>query len=234
MAVGAAAFPAAALAAPVTVNLRVEGASQTLFEGPVTTYGHAVQAASDSTSRQCDGTNNGANASPGGTATTALVDGLSTVDTTWDGTWAPTISDYTVSRVGPDSQTSTQFWGQLESYQFSPVSGCQPEVNPNDQVLWAYDAFNAVRFLRLSASATSVAPGDRVNAPAFGSPVPEFAPWSPFAPPQPRPALGRRRGIPPDASNPVLAQQCGHVYTRADQIPGRFGRLRAGLTGRKT
>ena len=52
VAVGAAAFPAAAGAAPVTVNLRVEGASQTLFEGPVTTYGHAVQAASDSRSRR--------------------------------------------------------------------------------------------------------------------------------------------------------------------------------------
>ena len=30
-------WPAAALAAPVTVNLRVEGAAATAFEGPVTT-----------------------------------------------------------------------------------------------------------------------------------------------------------------------------------------------------
>ena len=159
VAVGAAAFPAAAGAAPVTVNLRVEGASQTLFEGPVTTYGHAVQAASDSTSRQCDGTNNGANPSPGGTATTALVDGLSTVDTTWDGTWSAPSSDYFVTRIGPDSQTGAVLWGLLDNYQFTPVSGCQTEVNASDQVLWAYDAFNAVRFLRLSASATTVAPG---------------------------------------------------------------------------
>ena len=157
MAVGAAAFPAAAGAAPVTVNLRVEGASQTLFEGPVTTYGHAVQAASDSSSRQCDGTNDGANPSPGGTATTALVDGLSTVDTTWDGTWQTAFSDYTVSRIGPDSQTQTQFWGLLDNYQFTPSSGCQTEVAANNQVLWAFDAFNANHFLKLSSPTTTVA-----------------------------------------------------------------------------
>ena len=163
VAVGAAAFPAAAGAAPVTVNLRVEGASQTLFEGPVTTYGHAVQAASDSTSRQCDGTNNGANPLPGGTATTALVDGLSTVDTNWDGTWSAPPGDYFVTRIGPDSQNGGVLWGLLDNYQFTPVSGCQTEVNASDQVLWAYDAFNAVRFLRLSASATSVAAGQQVT-----------------------------------------------------------------------
>ena len=161
MAVGAAAFPAAAGAAPVTVNLRVEGVSQTLFEGPVTTYGHAIQAASDSTSRLCDGTNDGANPSPGGTATTALVDGLSTVDTSWDGTWVAPFSDYTVTRIGPDSKTNTQFWGLLDNFQFTPGSGCQTAVHANDQVLWAYDAFNAVQFLRLSAPSTPVAP----NAP---------------------------------------------------------------------
>ena len=61
----------------------------------------------------------------------------------------------------PDQRRS--LWGLLDNYQFTPVSGCQTEVNASDQVLWAYDAFNAVRFLRLSASTTTVAPGQQVT-----------------------------------------------------------------------
>lgn len=74
VAIAVIALPSVASAAPVTVNLRVEGASQTLFEGPVTTYAHDVEAPSDTTARQCDGTNNSANPTPGATALTALVD----------------------------------------------------------------------------------------------------------------------------------------------------------------
>ena len=41
------AAPAAANAVPVTVNLRVEGATQTIFEGPVITDVHQVKTPSD-------------------------------------------------------------------------------------------------------------------------------------------------------------------------------------------
>jgi hypothetical protein len=163
VAVLAMALPSAASAAPVTVNLRVEGASQTLFEGPVTTYAHDVEAPSDTTARRCDGTNNSANPTPGATALTALVDGLSTVGTSWDGTWLPEFDDYSVTRIGPDSQTPTEFWGLLDNWQFTPVSGCEDEVREGDQVLWAYDAFNAIHFLKLTAPTTTVAPGQALT-----------------------------------------------------------------------
>ena len=52
-------LPSTALALPVTVNLRVEGPTATVFDGPVTTDGHAVTTAAAGT-HPCDGTNGGA------------------------------------------------------------------------------------------------------------------------------------------------------------------------------
>jgi hypothetical protein len=36
------------------------------------------------------------------------------------------------------------------NYQFAPVGGCQLQVLPNDEVLWAFDAFNKAYFLKLA------------------------------------------------------------------------------------
>ena len=49
------AVPATARRRPVTVNLRVEGATQTIFEGPVITDVHQVKTPSDTEARTCDG-----------------------------------------------------------------------------------------------------------------------------------------------------------------------------------
>ena len=62
---------ATALAAPVTVNLRVEGSSKTLFEGPVTT--DAKTLTKDGTGPHLCGGNGGG--SPGPTMTGAMDDG---------------------------------------------------------------------------------------------------------------------------------------------------------------
>ena len=59
---------APAYAAPVKVKLRVEGATKTIFEGRVTTDAHPVTG-DESGPHKCDGTNGGANATPGPTAT---------------------------------------------------------------------------------------------------------------------------------------------------------------------
>lgn len=54
-------------------------------------------------------------------------------------------------------QTATQFWGILRNFQFTPVGGCQQEVTPRDSdVLFAFDAFNKVHFLKLSGPAVTV------------------------------------------------------------------------------
>lgn len=35
--------------------------------------------------------------------------------------WQPELEDYFIARIGPDEQTSTQFWGILLNFQFTPV-----------------------------------------------------------------------------------------------------------------
>ena len=66
------------------VNLRIEGAEKTIFEGTVLTRGHNVTTASGGT-HICDGTNNGANPTPGPTCTSALDNAAKEHRFTFDG-----------------------------------------------------------------------------------------------------------------------------------------------------
>jgi hypothetical protein len=155
-AICALALPATAGAAPTEIQLRVEGSGATIFEGPVTTDGHDVTTPSSGT-HPCDGTNNGANPQPGPTPTAALDDGSKLGSYTWDGTWFDGFQDFLVDRVGPDTATSSQFWGQYVNSQPSQTGGCQEIVGAGDEVLWAYDAFSKVHVLRLAAPDSAVA-----------------------------------------------------------------------------
>ena len=128
-----------ALAAPATVNLRVEGETRTIFEGRVTTDGHAIKQ-DGSGPHPCDGTNAGANPAPGPTITSALDDAIA-----WDGRWSDGLQDFLVSRIGPDANDvmANQFWGHALNYQASQLGGCQQQVRSGDEVLFAYDFFSA-------------------------------------------------------------------------------------------
>lgn len=139
----------AAQAKPVSVNLRIEGVKSTIFDGPVTTDAHAVRPAGGS-SHSCDGTNGGAGGTPGPTATGALDDGARLGTYTWAGDYFSSFDDYLVNRVGPDSATSSQFWGEFINGVSSQVGGCQQRVGNGDEVLWAFDAFSKAHTLRLS------------------------------------------------------------------------------------
>ncbi|KAJ7442737.1 hypothetical protein B0H11DRAFT_490674 [Mycena galericulata] len=133
---------------PTPVNLRIEGANNTIFEGTVVTRGHNVTTASGGT-HLCDGTNDGANAFPGPTCTSALADAAAAHGFQWDATFDTEFDDYFITSIGDSTETATQFWGLLLDFQFTPVGGCQQEVNENDHILWAFDAFNAQHFLKL-------------------------------------------------------------------------------------
>lgn len=151
----------AASAAPVGVNLRVEGASGTIFEGPVTTDGHAITTASGGpNAHSCDGTNNGAHPTPGPTPTTALDDGARLAGFGWDGTWSDSFQDFLVTRVAQESSTMSQFWGLVVNHRFAETGGCQIRVQQGDEVLFAFDAFSKTHVLRLSGpgAATTGAP----------------------------------------------------------------------------
>lgn len=103
---------------------------------------------------KCDGTNNNANPNSGNTPTAALDTASKLARFPFDGTFEVTFDDFFITSIGPDTQTPTKFWGLLVNYQFTPVSGCQFETAKNDQVLWAFDAFNAAFILKLDGPNT--------------------------------------------------------------------------------
>jgi hypothetical protein len=155
-------FALAACPSTTQLRVRVEGNTQTLFEGPINTTGHSVRAASDTQSRTCDGTNGGANPSPGPTPTASTVDAMKIIGRDFDARWYPAYTDYFIQRWGPDRENTAlnQYWGILVNGRLIPVGGCQYRDAANDEVFWAYDAFNSKPFLRLAASSdTSAAPG---------------------------------------------------------------------------
>ena len=172
LAVFAIAAPAAA-ADPISVNLRVEGQSQTIFDGPVTTDGHQITTQSGGT-HPCDGTNNGANPSPGPTATAALDDGARLNNFSWDADWFPSFNDFIVNRVAGEAATSSQFWGFGVNFKFGTVGGCQARVHQGDEVLWIFDAFSKTHILKLTGpgSATTGAPLTVTVTDGGGAPIP--------------------------------------------------------------
>jgi len=139
---------------PILVNLRVEGATKTIFDATVVTRGHNVTTPSGG-NHHCDGTNNGENPLPGPTCTRALDDASKLAQFSFDGTFSTAFDDFFITSIGGDTQTSTEFWGILLNFEFTPVGGCQQEVKHNDQILWAFDAFNANAFLELSGPVTT-------------------------------------------------------------------------------
>lgn len=174
-------LPAAAHAAPIAVDVRVEGRTSTIFSGPVTTDGKAVTTASGGT-HACDGTNNGVSPLPVATATSALDDAAIKGGFTWDGTWSgPSYPDYFVTRVAAEPQTASEFWGVFVNGVATTAGGCQSPVAAGDEVLWAFDAFNKTGALRLevpvatqvglpiTARATDVATGAPVAGATVGA-----------------------------------------------------------------
>jgi hypothetical protein len=154
-----------AQAAPTQVNVRIEGKTETLFEGPILTEGHNVRASSDSSApaggRRCNGLNNGKNPLPGPTPTAAAVDAMSLIGEDFDGRWyAEPFEDYFVKRWGPDAQDegAGEFWGVVVNNVFTAVGGCQYELDGGDEVLWVYDAFsNRPRLLLYPAGYSAAA-----------------------------------------------------------------------------
>jgi acyl-coenzyme A thioesterase PaaI-like protein len=153
------------LAAPADVHVRIEGVTRTLFDRVVRTDGHDVWALSDGTARHCDGTNGGASAVPGPTATAAAVDALATLGEPFDGRWFPGYDDWFVQQLGPEREDADAlwWWGLLVNGGFAPAGGCQTRVGAGDEVLWVDDAFDDRPLLRLAGAVAT--PTALVDAP---------------------------------------------------------------------
>ncbi len=145
-------FAPIAQATPTQVNVRIEGRSETLFEGPIWTEGHDVRASSDTQARPCDGTNNHQHATPGATPTASAADAMRIVGDTFDAQWyGSSFDDYFLTRFGPDEQSVTEgaYWGVLVNNVLTSVGGCQYELSPGSEVLWSYDIFEERPLLAL-------------------------------------------------------------------------------------
>lgn len=134
----------AAWAAPATVNLRVEGSSQTLYEGSVTT--DAKTLTKDSTGpHPCDGTNGGVNPTAGPTMTGAMDDGATAAGFTWAAAWNDSYQDFFIDRIGPDTNTGAPnyqpYWGYFQNWVATQIGGCQQQVSAGDSVLFAYSNY---------------------------------------------------------------------------------------------
>lgn len=140
----------AAEATPAEVGVRIEGKTETLFEGPVLTDGHNVKGIGDSDApawgRRCNGLNRDANPLPGPTPTAASVDAMAILGEEFDGDWYGTDSfdDYFITQWGPERQDVGEgdYWGLLVNNVFTSVGGCQYQVDAGDEVMWVYDAFD--------------------------------------------------------------------------------------------
>ena len=170
--------PAAARAAPSAVDVRIEGRTKTLFEGPNLTEGHDVSSyradggngAEDIAEHSCDGINHNdpENTEPGPTPTAAAVDAMDEIGEgdAMAGQWYGDggLEDYFVKQWGAEAEnaeTEGRAWGLTVDNTFTNVGGCQYELHTGAEVLWTYNAFESRPFLALFASEASYAAGER-------------------------------------------------------------------------
>jgi len=162
LAVLAAGAPAA-VAAPISVNVRVEGLTKTYFDGPVTTDGHTLTTATSPTPHPCDGTNNGTHATPGPTPVAALDDAARLGGFGWDGEWFDSFQDYLLGQIAgelPDS--TTNYWALYVNYAAATLGGCQLQAVKGDEVLFADVPFANPAALKLQGP-TAATTGQAVN-----------------------------------------------------------------------
>jgi len=126
-----------AAAAPIKVTVRVETPTRTIFEGKVTTDTHAPLTKDDTGSHPCDGTNGGANPTPGPTVTGALDDAATLGGFQWAATWSNSFNDFFINEIGSTATTGAQFWEAILNFKPTSAGGCQVEIHAGDQVLWA-------------------------------------------------------------------------------------------------
>lgn len=161
------AFATPALAAPVTVDLRIEGRTTTLFEGPVTTDVRTFRFTDNPMEYTCDGTDASGGSSPTPQPTRGAVITQASLATPFStrGTFSarfksPSFDEVAGEDVRFDPDTG-RFLGEFENGQFASVGSCADTVQSGDKVLYAYTDGNEP-LLALAGPATAK-PGDTVE-----------------------------------------------------------------------
>jgi hypothetical protein len=162
-----------AQAAPITVNLRVEGSSKTLYEGPVTTEGETFQTPAGEALHEaphpCNYAENGHSenekhevftngGTPAATPTSALHNVARLIGLEFNAEWSASYGDFFVTQVGSDVNEDEEpfaSWGYAVNDTTAPVGGCQIALAPGNEVLWAYNYFNLKHLLSLTGPASA-------------------------------------------------------------------------------
>jgi hypothetical protein len=174
----AALLPSAAAADPVTVDLRIEGPTRTLFEGPVTTDVREFRFTNESTGHRCDGTAalGGQSPTPAPTRGAVISRAAATAPFQLEGTWndqfGASFATIAGESVGFDPATN-RFLAEYENDRFASLGACADTVQTGDDVLFAYgDGSEAL--LELSGP-PQADPGDsvalKVTNAATGAPI---------------------------------------------------------------
>jgi hypothetical protein len=158
-------FAARSGAVPINVHLRVEGNSTTLFEGNVTTDSRVIEAPDFPKTKgeplgpphphNCDVKDNGefpagSFGTPYGNPTTALYDMASSLGLAFNAYWYSPLNDFFVNGVGPLGAEGTESWGYAVNNTTASVGGCQFQLAPGSEVLWASNFGFAKHLLALS------------------------------------------------------------------------------------
>ena len=138
----AALLPSTAAAAPVTVDLRIEGPTRTLFEGPVTTDVRQFRFTGESTGHTCDGTAaiGGPSPTPVPTRGAVVAQAAETTPFTIAGTFGQFGASFTSiagESVAFDMATS-KFLAEYVNGQFASLGACADEAHTGDDALFAY------------------------------------------------------------------------------------------------
>jgi hypothetical protein len=157
--------PAIAQARPVTVNLRVEGPTATVFEGRVTTDVRTFRFTDDPTPHRCDGTasTGGMSATPVPVRNGALVTAAEQHGFALLGSWSsfgPSFDRIGDQPVAFDPATS-RFMVEYKNGRQSELGGCSEGIATGDDLLYAYAA-GTEPLLKLTAPAKAT-PGRRVT-----------------------------------------------------------------------
>src|SRR3954462_5854512 len=154
-------------AAPVTVDLRIEGPNRTVFEGPVTTDVRAFRFSGDNTAHRCDGTaaSQGTSAGPVPTRGAVIAEASERAPFSLHGDWYDSLGSPSFTEVGGEDMRydapTSRYLVEFDNAQAASRGSCGDAVAPGDHVLFAYT--DGSEPLLLLTGPSSARPGGAVT-----------------------------------------------------------------------
>lgn len=146
-------------AAPVTINLRIEGKTRTLYEGPVTSDVRTFRYSDSTTEYQCDGTTvGGTSPTPtvtrGAILTTAMLATPFSSKGVWYDSFGPSFTEIVGENVSYGNDGSDNYLVEFKNWKGTDLGACGDVVQNGDEALFAWAGFGSSA-LKLTGPATA-------------------------------------------------------------------------------